>query len=133
METLHFPLTLRLAPTRREADGLAMSSRNRYLAPAARAQASALYAALAATGAALRAGERDAGRLAAAGLARLAAAPGLAPEYFAVVDPATLRPPPGPASGLLLVACAARVGTTRLIDNLTFAIAGEAVHETLLF
>lgn len=133
VETLHFPLSLRLAPTRREADGLAMSSRNRYLAPAERAQAGALYAALAATGAALRAGERDAGRLAAAGLARLAAAPGLAPEYFAVVDPATLKPPAGPASGLLLVACAVRLGATRLIDNLTFAIAGESVHETLLF
>jgi len=131
--TLHYPLTLRLAPTRREADGLAMSSRNRYLAPAERAQAGALHAALSEAGQALRAGERDPARLAALGLARLAGAPGVAPEYFAVVDPATLRPPPGPASGLLLVACAARLGPTRLIDNLTFAIAGETVHETLLF
>ncbi len=134
VENLHFPLALRLAPTRREADGLAMSSRNRYLAPAERTQASALFAALTAAGEALRAGERDAQRLAAGGLARLAAAPGLVPEYFAVVDPATLAPPLRvPAAGTLLVACAARLGRTRLIDNLTFAIDGEAVHETLLF
>jgi pantoate--beta-alanine ligase len=133
VETLHFPLSLRLAPTHREADGLAMSSRNRYLAPAERAQAAGLYRALAAAGAALRAGERDAGRLAAAGLAQLAAAPGLSPEYLVAVEPATLAPPAGPASGLLLIAGAVRLGRTRLIDNLCFAITGETVDDTLLF
>jgi pantoate--beta-alanine ligase len=134
VETLHFPLRLRLAPTRREADGLAMSSRNRYLSAAERAQATGLYQALADAGRALQAGERDPARLAAIGLARLTAAPGLAPEYFAAVDPATLAPPARvPQAGLLLLAGAARLGHTRLIDNLAFAIAGEKVDETLLF
>lgn len=134
VDSLHYPLRLRLAPTRREPDGLAMSSRNRYLAPAERAEAVALIGALRAAGEALAGGERDPGRLAAIGRARLDAAPGLRPEYFAVVDPETLAPPPSvPEPGRLLIACAARLGRTRLIDNLAFAITKEAVHETLLF
>lgn len=134
VDSLHYSLRLRLAPTRREPDGLAMSSRNRYLAPAERAEATALIAALRAAGEALAAGERDPARLAAIGQARLAAAPGLRPEYFAVVDPETLAPPARvPEPGRLLIACAARLGRTRLIDNLAFAVTKDAVHETLLF
>jgi len=134
VDSLHFPLRLRLAPTRREADGLALSSRNRYLSPAERAQAIALNRALAAAGAALAAGERDPARLAAIGRDLLALAPGVAPEYFAVVDPETLAPPARvPEPGRLLIAGAVRLGRTRLIDNLVFAVTKEAVHETLLF
>ncbi|MCB1162437.1 pantoate--beta-alanine ligase [bacterium] len=134
VDALHWPLRLRLAPTRREPDGLAMSSRNAYLSAEQRAEAPALFAALEDAGAALRGGERDPLRLAKRGFARLAAAPGLSPEYFAAVDPSTLEPPARvPERGLLLVACAARLGPARLIDNHVFSLGEEGIHETLLF
>jgi pantoate--beta-alanine ligase len=131
---LHFPLRLRLSPTVREADGLAMSSRNSYLDPEQRERATTLYRSLEASGRSLAEGERDPSLLAAAGLAALNAEPGLEPEYFAVVDPDTLEPPERiPDSGKLLVACAARLGGARLIDNHVFSIGEDGIHETLLF
>lgn len=98
-------------PTVREADGLAMSSRNRYLDPAQRAAATALSAALAAGEHAAPAG--TAAVLSAAD-AVLSAAPGIDVDYLQVrgVD---LGPAPADGVGRLLVA--ARVGATRLIDN----------------
>jgi len=87
-------------PTVREADGLALSSRNRYLSPEQRTAALALSRALAT------------GNLAAA-RALLNATPGIQPCYVERVDPATFDATP--AGALLVVA--ARVGTTRLIDN----------------
>jgi len=87
-------------PTVREADGLALSSRNRYLSPEQRTAALALSRALAT------------GNLAAA-RALLNATPGVQPCYVERVDPATFDATP--AGALLVVA--ARVGTTRLIDN----------------
>lgn len=132
-EALRFPVALRLGPTVREPDGLAISSRNAYLSPDQRREAAALSRALTAAGAALAGGERDPERLTAAGREVLAAAPGLDVEYFAAVDPDTLAPPPAVGDGLLLVACAARLGRARLIDNHVYRIAGEAVHEATLF
>ncbi|MBN2171089.1 MAG: pantoate--beta-alanine ligase [Candidatus Krumholzibacteriota bacterium] len=132
-EALRFPVEVRLGPTVREPDGLALSSRNAYLSPTERREATALSRALAAAGAALRSGERDPERLAAAGREVLAAAAGLTTEYFAVVDPETLAPPAAVGDGLLLMAGAARLGRARLIDNQVHRVAGEAVHDALLF
>lgn len=103
-------------PTVREADGLAMSSRNRYLDPAQRAAAVALSAALTAAAHAATAGAQaalDAAR------AVLDAAPGVAVDYLELRD-IGLGPMPLNGSGRLLVA--ARLGTTRLLDNIAIEI-----------
>jgi pantoate--beta-alanine ligase len=103
--------------TVREAGGLAMSSRNRYLDPAQRGAALALIRALRAAQAAFKAGERSARRLEAAGLAVLKKEKGLAVQYFSVADPASLEPLKTlGAAAVALTAC--RLGKTRLIDNL---------------
>lgn len=98
-------------PTVREDDGLALSSRNRYLAPEQRITAATLSRALRA-GAAV--GARGADAVLAAARAVLAEAPDLAPDYLALTGP-DLGPPPAAGSARLLVA--AHVGSTRLIDN----------------
>ena len=134
VETLHFPLRLELGPTMREADGLAISSRNAYLSAEGRQGATVLSRSLDACGQELNTGERDPHRLAAAGLARLAAVPGLEPEYFVVVDPATLETPDRlPVATPILVACAARLDGARLIDNHVYSIREDGAHETMLF
>ncbi len=131
---LHFPLRLRLGPTAREPDGLALSSRNAYLDPGERERARTLYRALEDCRGMLEAGERDPAVLAAAGLATLRAESDIEVDYFEVVDPETLEPPGCvPESGKLLVACAARLGDARLIDNHVFIIGEDGIHETLLF
>jgi pantoate--beta-alanine ligase len=97
---LDFPLELRVQPTVRDPDGLALSSRNARLSPEERQRALALNAALqAAAGGGLEAGEA------------VLAENGIEPEYFAAVDPGTFE-----TSGDLIV-IAATIGTTRLIDN----------------
>ncbi|MCB7136872.1 pantoate--beta-alanine ligase [Cellulosimicrobium marinum] len=117
-------------PTVREADGLARSSRNAYLAPAEREQALALSRALRAGADAAAAG---AGALEVLAAARgiLDGASGVDPDYLVLVDPATVEDlaPGAVGPGLLLVA--ARVGTTRLIDNtaVTLAPATRAAGE----
>jgi pantoate--beta-alanine ligase len=112
-------------PTVRDADGLAMSSRNRYLSAAERAVALALPRALQA-GVAADAGDGDgagAGAVLAAARRVLDAEPGLAVDYLALVDPATFAPVEGVAGhGVLVVA--ARIGTTRLIDNMPIDLCG---------
>jgi pantoate--beta-alanine ligase len=98
-------------PTVREDDGLALSSRNRYLAPGQRAAAATLSAALRAGAAA---GPDGAAAVLAAATAVLAAEPSLRPDYLELTDP-DLGPPPAAGPARLLVA--ARAGTTRLLDN----------------
>jgi len=103
-------------PIVREADGLAMSSRNAYLSAEARRRALALSQALFEARQAATRGERDAGRLAARARARLEAAEARV-DYVEVVDPATLRPVAEAVPGTVML-LAAFFGTTRLIDNL---------------
>ena len=114
---LNFPIELVVAPTVRESDGLALSSRNTYLDDSARANALGLVESLRAAERAFAAGERDGERLTAIGLESLATHPGIAVDYFAVVDPADMRPVQQAADDSVAVV-AARVGRTRLIDNM---------------
>lgn len=116
---LDFPLQVVVAPTVREPDGLALSSRNVYLSADDRRRALALSRCLSAVQAAFAGGERDAAALQQLGLAVLAGE-AITPDYLAVVDPRTLAPV-SRADGGALVLVAARVGPTRLIDNITLA------------
>jgi pantoate--beta-alanine ligase len=108
---LDLDVEIRGVPTVREPDGLALSSRNRYLSPDERKSAFALSRALRA-GASVRA-DGPAATLAAA-RAELEQTPGLDLDYLVLTDP-DLGPPPERGPARLLVA--AKVGTTRLIDN----------------
>ncbi|MGZ6707728.1 MAG: pantoate--beta-alanine ligase [Solirubrobacteraceae bacterium] len=112
---LDVPVRIDVAPTVREPDGLALSSRNVHLRNGQRERALALSRGLAAARERLAAGERDAAALRAAAEAAMRAH-GVEPEYVAVVAPDDLSPLRRVDSGALL-AVAARVGTTRLIDN----------------
>jgi pantoate--beta-alanine ligase len=112
---LDLPVRLEVISTVREPDGLAMSSRNGRLDPEQRRRAVALSEALRAAGEAIAGGERDAERLRAAAVHAMAAR-GVTPEYLALVDPDTFQPLPT-VNGRVLVAVAARLGETRLIDN----------------
>ena len=112
---LDLPLHIEACPTVREPDGLALSSRNVHLAGADRERALALKRGLDAATAAFEAGERDAAAIAHAGRAAMERL-GVEPEYLAVVSPDDLRPVRTIAADVL-VAVAARVGPTRLIDN----------------
>jgi pantoate--beta-alanine ligase len=111
---LNVAVQIEACPTVREPDGLAMSSRNTHLSPADRERAPALHHALAA---AVADGERRADAL--IGAAREAMAPfDVEPEYLALVSPDTLEPVERLWEPALL-AIAARIGSTRLIDNIT--------------
>lgn len=114
VDDLDMPVEIMAGPIIREADGLAMSSRNRYLSSDERRSALALVAALDACERLFAAGARDPvtfrDQLAAA------AGPGVAFEYGEVVDPLTLEPVDPVPEGAIC-AIAARVGSTRLIDN----------------
>jgi len=114
---LDVPVEIVGVPTVREADGLARSSRNRYLDPAQRQAALALSAALSAGVAAARGGA-DGPALLAAAVAALGNRVEL--DYLALTDP-DLGPAPGHGPARLLIA--ARVGSTRLIDNTALEIA----------
>jgi pantoate--beta-alanine ligase len=112
---LDLPVRIEVRPTVREPDGLALSSRNVHLCGADRQRALALRDALAAAEASLGAGERDAGVLRAAALAAMRGH-GVEPDYLELVRTDDLSPV-SRVDGEVLVAVAARVGSTRLIDN----------------
>jgi pantoate--beta-alanine ligase len=113
-----FALPIEVIPgeTVRAADGLALSSRNGYLSAAERAEAPRLHRVLNQLATAIRAGNRDFAALEAAGLAELRAN-GWEPDYLAVRRKFDLQSPAAHDSGLVVLA-AARLGSTRLIDNL---------------
>ncbi len=114
---LSFDLEIVACPTIREADGLAMSSRNRRLDAPARAAAPLLHRVLTAAAAQVRQGVPPP-QVQAGAEAALAAEPLLTPEYFAVADALTLQPLAAYAPGLAVVLClAAHLGGVRLIDN----------------
>lgn len=117
-------------PTVREPDGLALSSRNRYLAADERSRAQALWRALTAARGLLEQGERDPERLRRVLMQQLAATDGI--DYAEVRSVPDLTTP-ATATGRLLLAVAARVGATRLIDNLVLQVDADGVAETALF
>src|SRR5580700_11153304 len=114
---LKFPVEIVTCPIVREADGLAMSSRNAYLDGAQRRQALVLHRALIRVKELWEAGERHAEKLAAAGLEEVTREKSVRLDYFEIVDPESLDPVENLADGAL-VAVAAFVGPTRLIDNI---------------
>jgi pantoate--beta-alanine ligase len=116
MRDLNFDLELVVCPTVREPDGLALSSRNRYLSASDRARALVLSRALDVVGASYRAGQKDVARLLEAGRGVLATEPEVRIDYLQIVDADTLLPLTEAKPGAL-VAIAAHVGSTRLIDN----------------
>ena len=118
---LDFGLEIDVAPTVRELDGLALSSRNTYLKGDDRRAALALSRALRAVEQAWRGGEADPQALQRRGMQTLAA-PGVTPEYLELVDE-QIRPV-ARVDARTVVVVAARVGTTRLIDNV---VLGEGV------
>ena len=113
---LHFDLEIVVCPIVREPDGLAMSSRNRYLNEDQRQSATVLYRTLTAMQERIEEGEVASSELIDAGLSVLAEEPDAQLEYLRVVDPDTLEDLPDVESGALLAA-AARFGSARLIDN----------------
>jgi len=114
---LNIPVEILACPIVRETDGLAMSSRNAYLDPQQRRQALALHRALRGVKKSWEAGERSAEGLAAVGRAEIAAEKAVRLDYFEIVDPESLEPVEN-VSEVALVAVAAFVGQTRLIDNI---------------
>jgi len=114
---LDLPVEIVVCPIVREPDGLAMSSRNAYLGSEQRRHALLLHRSLLRVQELAEKGELDPARLAAAGREQFAAEPSVRLDYFEIVNPGTLDPVEN-ISGGALVAVAAFVGTTRLIDNI---------------
>lgn len=121
-QDLDFPVEVVAVPTVRDTDGLALSSRNGYLTHADRSAALALSRSLAAGAGAAGKGPEAVRR---AALAVLDAHPDVGLDYLALVDPATLLDVPPDFSGEALLAVAAKVGTTRLIDNSVINFGGQ--------
>ena len=117
---LNMPIEVDVAPTVREADGIAMSSRNRYLDDADRKRASVLSRALREMKGAYLRGERSVAELERIGLQVLTTEPDVKADYLAVIDrDSFLRP--ASADDRSSVVVAARVGSTRLIDNMALS------------
>jgi len=115
---LNLDVTIVGVPTVREPDGLALSSRNKYLDTQERKAAPALYRALEEAAGRIRAGEREAAKAREAALSVLAEFPLIRVEYFEIVDPSELQPV-DVITGRVHIASAIWIGTTRLIDNVS--------------
>src|SRR6185369_5780605 len=113
----NLPIEIVAVPTVREADGLAMSSRNKYLSYQERQIAPFPYKALKEAARLIRSGDRDAAQVRKSALRLLDEDLGISVEYFETVDPEGLQPVTS-IEGPVLIAAAAWVGTTRLIDNI---------------
>ena len=112
---LDIPTGIVVVPTVREADGLAMSSRNAYLTPEQRAAAPVVFRALSASRDRFRSGQQDMAALEDAARRMIEASPLASVEYVAGVDPDTMEPWTG--HGPCMLAAAVRIGSVRLIDN----------------
>ncbi len=123
---LNLAVEIVVCPIVREADGLAMSSRNAYLDGEQRKRALVLHRSLLRVQELAEAGERDAARLAAAGREEFSAESAVRLDYFEIVDPETLDAVED-VSGGALVAVAAFVGSTRLIDNVLIGVRGAGI------
>jgi pantoate--beta-alanine ligase len=119
---LDLPVRIEVAATAREADGLAMSSRNAYLTTSERAAAAVLYRALKAGEQAVLQGERDATRVGELVATVVAGEPEARLQYVAVVNPDTCKPLQA-IGGRALLALAVFIGQTRLIDNALVEVA----------
>ena len=113
---LNMAVAIEVCPIVREADGLALSSRNAYLNPQERRSALVLYRSLGRAQSLFAAGERTSARLIAAAEEEFSQEPGARLDYFEIVDAETIEPVPS-IEEPVLVAVAAFVGRTRLIDN----------------
>ena len=114
---LNLPVEIVVCPIVREPDGLAMSSRNAYLNPEQRKKALVLHRSLMRVQEAIRSGEKQSRKLIEVGRTEFANEPSLRLDYFDIVDSETLDSVENVSRGSL-VAVAAYVGSTRLIDNL---------------
>lgn len=121
VQDLDFPITIDVTPTVRELDGLALSSRNSYLSADERRSALSLSRALRALEQAWRGGEADPAKLQRVGLEAMRA-PSVIPEYCALVDEALQ--PVSRVTARTVAVVAARVGKTRLLDNV---VLGEGI------
>jgi pantoate--beta-alanine ligase len=126
-EALDFPIEIVPGPTMRDADGMAMSSRNQYLSPAERERALSINRGLLMAEAEVQRGIRDTSRLTTL-IQHLLLKQHLSIDYVTAVDPLTLKKVET-ITGPTVLAVAARVGNTRLIDNITVAPPG-AIQRT---
>ena len=124
---LDFDVRIVVCPIVREKDGLAMSSRNAYLDPGQRRQATVLYRALMRVQTMADHGESDSAKLLAVGKQVVSEESDVKLDYFEIVNQETLDPVPDINKGAL-VAVAAYVGSTRLIDNVVLMGPGSAAH-----
>ena len=130
-DDLGFGIELVGHPIVREADGLALSSRNAYLSPEERAQAVVLSQALRAAESSVALGARDAAAIRGAMASQFATVPLARVQYIEIVDADTLQPvdtlsAESPSGGRYLAALAVYFGATRLIDNTTLRVGKEA-------
>lgn len=117
---LFMPVEVVIKPLIREADGLALSSRNVYLSSSQRAAALVLFKSLAEAGACLERGEREPQKITALLKARIKAEPLAELDYAEIYSFPELNDPGPEICGPVMIALAARVGSTRLIDNLVW-------------
>jgi pantoate--beta-alanine ligase len=128
VQDLNFPVRIISAPTVREPDGLAMSSRNVYLSPTQRAQSTVLYKSLQRAKTLIESGERDAKRVIAEMERVIATASEAKIDYIEIVRVSDLQPIEK-LDGLVLIALAVYFGKARLIDNIILDVSDRAVRE----
>ena len=114
---LNMPLEIVICPTVREANGLAMSSRNKYLSDQQKQNAAAIYAGLRKAEQMIKTGERSSAAIVAAMQEILRQSGSIATEYIHIVDAATLDDLQV-IKGQILIAIAVKIGVTRLVDNI---------------
>jgi pantoate--beta-alanine ligase len=117
VQDLNIDVEIKVLPTVREKDGLAMSSRNSYLSPEERKDATVLYQSLKKAESMVESGEHDARKIIRAIEEMIKSKPRLKIEYISIVDTKKLKPV-STVSGEVLIAIAVYVGKTRLIDNI---------------